>query len=56
MSNFQTQGWVDTAFYTINWEGTYTQFIINNVLGSIWVFPKCFHWIQQIQWQKYLSL
>ena len=21
-----------------------------------WVFPKCFHWIQLIQWQKYLSL
>ena len=20
-----------------------------------WVFPKCFHWIRWIQWQKYLS-
>ena len=23
---------------------------------DIWVFPKCFPWIQEIQWQKYLLL
>ena len=27
--------------------------LLNQIIG---VFPKCFHWIQLIQWQKYLSL
>ena len=26
------------------------------IVTPIWVFPNCFHWIQRIQWQKYLSL
>ena len=28
----------------------------NGIVTPIWVFPNCFHWIQRIQWQKYLSL
>ena len=29
---------------------------LETIISLIWVFPKCFHWIRWIQWQKYLSL
>ena len=48
LTNMAILIWISVSCFT-----TWVSPLVSVIVTSIWVFPKCFRWIERIQWQKF---